>query len=242
MITSAQNPKIKHLAKLVKEAAYRAACGSVVVEGRKLVRELCQNTPAKTLIVTDEKLAEAPCEERLVVSGALFKKISGTKTPEGVAAELPMPQEASLRGCRRLIVLEGVADPGNLGALLRSALAFGWEGLFLLEGCCDLYNDKALRAARGATFRLPARRGGWEELKRLVKENRLPLYAADLRGEGPEEVAKNGIALLFGNEARGVSPEAREACRRVALPMREGVESLNVAVAGGILMYLLGKR
>ena len=88
-----------------------------------------------------------------------MKKISGMQTPEGLVVEIEMPKPAPLEGLKYLLALDGVSDPGNVGALLRTALALGWQGIFILDESCDPFNDKALRSARGATFRLPL---AWE--------------------------------------------------------------------------------
>ena len=111
-------------------------------------------------------------------------------------AEIEMPKESTLEKCRFVLALDGVADPGNLGTLLRSALAFGWEGIFLLENSCDLFNDKAIRAARGATFRLAFASGSWEKLQEIIKKYKWEPYAADLTGISPEKIKGKKSLLL----------------------------------------------
>jgi len=141
---------------------------------------------------------------------------------------------------QRVLVLDGVADPGNLGTLLRTALALGWEGAYLLQNCCDPYNDKALRAAMGATFRLPLRMGTASTLQQLAEEEDWRCWVADLKGESPESVpTQQKIALILGSEAHGVSEACRRLGRAVAIPMPGSMESLNVSTAGAILLYLL---
>jgi TrmH family RNA methyltransferase len=133
-------------------------------------------------------------------------------------------------------VLDRVADPGNLGTLLRSAQAFGWDGVYLIDGCCDPFNDKALRAAKGATFALPYAQGSFDRLQTLGSWQ---LMVADLKGRPPEQVAVGGpLALVLGNEAAGVQEAIRKQGTAVTLPTAAAVDSLNVSVAGGILMYL----
>ncbi|KAG2431050.1 hypothetical protein HYH02_013481 [Chlamydomonas schloesseri] len=200
----------------------------------------------------------------------------------------------------RLLVLDGVQDPGNLGTLVRSALAFGWHGLFLLPGCCDPLNDKAVRASRGAVLRLPVASGRLAELQEAAAELGLLLLCADMEEEEEEEeegekggeeegrgagararagagvgpsgllesggllpildanaaaaAAVNsssssssgtrqgcsGVALVLGSEGQGLSPAVRALCRAVAVPMSPGaMESLNVGVAGSLLMFAL---
>lgn len=176
-----------------------------------------------------------------------------------VAAAASMPQ------LRRLLVLEGVQDPGNLGTLLRCATAFGWDGVWLLPGCCDPFNDKALRASRGASLRLPLVSGDWKQLEHVAAGNGLVLLAAEPEeleqeprqqmgqrqeqgqptkaagGDWLQELRQQRIALVMGTEGQGLSQRALSACRPVSVPMMGDMESLNVGIAGGILMFLLSE-
>lgn len=239
-LTSAQNPLIKHFVKLRQDRNYRYAQKSIVVEGIKMLQEVSQNCPVKTLFVCGETASNIIAEQTFVVTEAIMQKVSGTKSPEGVIAEVAMPPWASLDGKNYVVVLDGVNDPGNMGALLRTALALGWEGAFLLEGSCDPYNEKALRAARGATFRLPLATGGWDELNHLIQKNGWLPVAADTEGMPVSELAHSDkILLVLGNEAQGLSKEAHKFCKKTTIPMSGQMESLNVAIAGGILMYIL---
>lgn len=214
----------------------------------------------------------------LRVSEPVFTKITGLQSVEGVgaAAEVDLPREARLSAMpsgtlRRLLVLEGVQDPGNLGTLLRSALAFGWEAVYLLPGCCDPFNDKAVRASRGAAFRIPLAHGGWDELDALIKQHDMVAVAAQphapqasgskvLGGRspaiGPQDMGPSwpswdplvaemeagissiAVCLVLGSEGQGLSEQALGHCRPVAIPMQEDVDSLNVAVAGGVLLFV----
>ena len=136
------------------------------------------------------------------------------------------------------MVLDGIQDPGNLGTLLRTALAFGWNGIYLLGNCCDPYNDKALRSAKGATFRLQLYQGDKAHLKDLSRTHQV--LVADLDGKAPESVNESEKrVLVLGSESLGVSAESQAFGEKVTLPISGEMESLNVAVAGGILMYQL---
>ncbi len=243
-VTSAQHPLVKHLVKLRQNRDYRYDHHSLVIEGLKLVAEMARDTHFKCVVVRDETLLPkgVKADEVLVVTDSVMQKISGLQTTEGIVAEIAMPQPAVLKGLRYVVALDGIADPGNLGTLLRSALALGWEGVFILENSCDPFNEKAIRAARGATFRLPLAWGNWELLKQLIQDNKLEPLVADLHGKDLADVSvKAGVLLVLGNEARGVSEEAKTACQAVTIPMSGEMESLNVSVAGGIVMYMLGK-
>lgn len=232
-IDSLQNPLVKHMVKLREERAYRYEQRRVFVEGRNLIKEL--KKPLRLFVLDEEPI---PCDEVYRVSPAVMKKMSGVVNPEGLIAEMAMPQNCLLTDKRHLLVLDGVSDPGNLGTLLRTALALGWEGVAIIEGSCDPYNEKALRAAKGATFRIPLFQGSWQQLPKL------PRYTADIHGIPLDQVkTTDGMMLILSSESRGVSPEGREGAQAITIPMTKEMESLNVAIAGGILMYALrGKK
>lgn len=241
-ITSVQHPIVKHLVKLRQNRDYRYDQQSVLIEGITLVTEMRSNKQYKRIIVLDELLIPlgVRAEEILIVNDSVMKKISGVQTPEGIIAEIAMPQPAPLEGKRYIIVFDGLNDPGNMGTLLRSALALGWEGAFILEGSCDPFNDKALRASRGAIFRLPLAWGNWDDLKKLIAVNRLTPFVADLEGRDLADVVDvNNILLVLGNEARGASDTARKIGQSLTIAMPGDMESLNVGVAGSIMMYAL---
>jgi RNA methyltransferase, TrmH family len=233
-IESLQHPLIKHLVKLRQDRAYRYTCKRVFVEGKNLINEL----PHAIAIVgiEDNFPPHLKSCERVVVTPAVMQKISAVKTPEGLIAEVEMPPNQSMLEKEFILAIDGVSDPGNLGTLLRTALALGWEGAFILEGSCDPYNEKALRAAKGATFRLPLCQGSWDELMKIPK----PRYVADLQGESIKDYRpKKGAILVLGKESLGVSPLAKKECTPLTIPMSGAMESLNVAAAGAILMYAM---
>lgn len=242
-ITSAQNPLIKRLVKLRQDRQLRYEGKSVVIEGIKIIREVAQHTPLKALFCCGEPPKEIYARQTFIVPEHVMQKISGTKSPEGIVAEVVMPPEGSLEGKRRILAFDQLNDPGNVGTLIRTALALGWEGLYFIDNCCDPYNEKALRAARGATFHLPMRSGSWEDLEKLSVQNKWSLLAADISGSTPEEISPTeNILLVLGNEAQGLSEETHRRCKKVTIPMAGEMESLNVAIAGAILMYILGQK
>lgn len=241
-ITSVQHELVKHLVKLRQNHDYRMDHQSLVIDGIKLVSEIGKKIKPKVLIAWDESLIpnDIKADEVVIVSESVMKKISGMVSPEGIVAEIPMPKPASFKGKQYIIAVDGVSDPGNVGTILRTALALGWEGVFFLDDCCDPYNEKALRSARGASFQLPLAWGNWDNLKKIILDNQLDPIVADLKGIKLQDVkVKHGICLVLSNEAHGPSKIAQQLCQPVTIAMADEVESLNVAVAGGIMMYAL---
>lgn len=241
-ISSLQHPIIKHLVKLRQDARYRNAQQSLVIEGIKPILEIGCSTPAKLILTCDPTLIPKylATETLLVCTEAVMEKASGLVNSEGILAEIPQPTHTSLEGKKSLLILDSINDPGNLGTLMRTALALNWEGVCIVGESCDPYNEKALRASRGACLSLPWMRMEWNELKSFASRNRLHPLLADLNGKLPHHFPQEqGVMLVLSNEARGPSPEALEWCEKVSIPLAETVESLNVAIAGAILMYVI---
>ena len=137
-----------------------------------------------------------------------------------------------------IVVLDALADPGNVGTILRTAVALGWDGAFLTPNTADPFNDKALRAARGAPLFLPLRQGSLEELTELVRSNKMTVYVADVEGKELQEASfKKPLALVLGHETLGPSAQAKELGQAITIPMESSMESLNVASAAAIIMY-----
>ncbi len=231
-ISSLQHPIVKHALKVRTDKAYRTAESEVLIAGFKLVREVA---PLKALFVLPGTPL-VPADQVYTVTEDILKKITGLMHPEPIAALTAMPEESSLTGARFLLALDQVSDPGNVGTLLRTALALGWEGAFLTEGSADPFNDKALRAAKGATFRLPFRTGTAQELLALARSNKMRLLLADVGGS-PLSASKENTLLVLGSEAKGASQALKDQCEAITIPMSGKMESLNVACAGAILMY-----
>ena len=174
-----------------------------------------------------------------------FREISGTETPQGI---LLMCAEPALDagglfdgGAQRLLLVDGVQDPGNVGTLIRAALAFSLDGVVVLEGTVDPWNAKVVRAAVAAGLSVPVVRLRWRECRDRLLEGGVPVVVAAAEGAdvGRVEIMPKW-ALVVGNEGAGVRDEIREDARiEVAIPMPGGAESLNAGVAGAILLYAL---
>ena len=244
-ITSRQNPLMVYIRKLGASRACRERAGEYLGDGVKLLAEAARWGAALTAVVCTEgtALPPLPADVRLVeVPGELMAYISPMEAPQGALflAKQPdlCPPERLESG--RYLALEGVQDPGNVGTILRTADAFGADGLFLLEGCADLYNPKTVRASMGAVFRCPVWRCGLSELTDRLSAAGLPLYGAALREDTLDvrQVDLRRGAVLVGSEGRGLSRSALDACAAtVKIPMNPRCESLNAAAAAAILLW-----
>ena len=245
VITSLQHDLVKHLIKLKNKRRYRYQQKKFFIEGVKPLKEICKTTAPKTLIV-DENISmptEIYSDNTVLVSSAVMKKISAVETPEGIVAEFSMPSSPVFNSNDNILVLDKINDPGNLGTLLRTALAFGWDSIFITENTVDPYNDKVLRAARGAHFRLSIEVGSIEKLLGLIEEKKWSCFVADTSGKPVNTISqKRGTALILSSESHGPSEEELpKSHQKITIPMFGEMESLNVAVAGAILMYELKK-
>lgn len=240
-----QHPQVKFWVKLRKDRKERQKENKVLIVGKNLVLDLLQKFTPSALILGEEISLSDSAKGKVLyrVSEQVMKKITGLEEPDGYAAEFKIPDQNFQSTVTRLLVLDGLSDPGNLGTLIRSALALGWDAVFLLDGTVDPYNDKALRSAKGATFHLPFLSGDKKQLLEYCKEQELDILLADIEGNEPSNfIGRKRIALVLGNEARGISVEGFLNAERVSIKMRVESESLNVGVAGGILMYVLGGK
>jgi len=235
-IKSLQHPFVKHLLKLRKSRKYRLEKKLLILEGKKMILEY--QGEINTLLVT--KKENVPCHLKpkmiLIVSDTIIQKISGAGSAEPYLAEISFNPCFSLEGKKHLLGLDQVADPGNVGTLIRTAAAFRFQGVFLTQGCADPFMDKALRAAKGATFHLPIQIGTVEDLIFLIEKNRLTPYVADKIGSS-DLLLDFSFILILGNEGKGVSKHLKEISQLLSILIACQTESLNVAVAGGILMH-----
>jgi RNA methyltransferase, TrmH family len=243
VLTSLQHPLVKHLVKLRTDSAYRYEHQALVLEGVKPIQEVSSHIRKLLYTPSYASLVSPFSGEKWEVTEAILNKISGMTSPEGVIAEVRMPSFVSLDKARHVLALDGISDPGNMGTLLRTALALGWDAVYFLPGSCDPFNEKAIRAARGAHFKLSLAKGTAEQLHEWVKRNQIQSVVADIKGEIPESVpAAKRRLLVLGNEAHGASAAIRQFCQPLTIPMPGEMESLNVAIAGGILLYLLSNK
>ncbi len=239
-ITSLQHPVVKKLVKLREDRSFRHSLNTLLIVGNSVVQEVAKNRPIKTLISLQPLALKA--DEKLIGSAAVIQKIIGHKTDDLIAAEVELPPPGDLDNCQRLVVLEGLGDPGNVGTIFRTALALGWYGVFVMHGSADPYNDKALRASRGAPLFLPWKEGSWEDLKAWISSRKAQVIVADTKGTELSEMKFSvPVCLILGHETRGPSATALKLGSPVTIPMKHEVESLNVSAAAAILLYTIQK-
>lgn len=249
-ITSRQNPLCTHLRKLSSSAAYRRQCGEFLCDSPKLLQEaLLWGSELHTVVVTaGTEAPPLPKGVRLVeVPADVMKSVSPMETPQGtlfICAIHTEPLPETLAG-RRYVVLDTLQDPGNVGTILRTADAFHADGMFLVNGCADLYNPKTLRATMGAVFRCPVWTVGVEELSALLKRSGIPLYGAALREDtlDARQADYSRCAIAIGSEGRGLTDAVLAVCdRTIKIPMSEHCESLNAAAAATVLLWEAARK
>lgn len=238
-ITSLQHPIVKYFVELRKERKLREEKKEALLAGEKIVRELA---PRKSLsiLMTLEDAPDIEAKEKYIVSLDILKKVTGLAEPDGFAASIALPEEESLEEKQRILILDQIADPGNLGTLFRTALALGWEGIWLTPGTVDPFNEKAIRAARGATFWIPFAWKSFEEICDWQKKRKATFYTAHLKGKPIDTLSpKPPLALILSNESHGARNWPSE---KITIPMNDHVESLNVAASGAIILFALRSR
>lgn len=249
--------KLLTLARDLKRRKARERSGLFVAEGVRTVEALCDSLlPIRGVLCAADAESDPRVQallDRLAARGAPvlrvsaveFRSAADTDTPQGILAVTEIPRRAAedLPVPRRVLVLDAVQDPGNVGTMLRTAAALGVDVTIVLPGTVDVWNAKVVRSAMGAVFSHLVLPLAWDEAERWLQVRDVPLWAADAAGVPVAAVAADAparLAVVVANEGAGVSPHvAAAAARLVAIPMAPGAESLNVAVAAGILLYAL---
>jgi len=251
MITSQANEKVKLVRALQARRQAREAEGRFVIEGVRLAEEAAQAGVRVEFAFYEERLdargraaldgLRGQGAAILQVSPEVMAACSGAETPPGLLAVAPLPPltfDLRLPPAAFVLVIDRLSDPGNLGTILRTAAAAGVDVAYLSPGTVDAYNPKVVRGAMGAHFRLPIQQAGWPELQTRLADVRVVLAAAEGGVAYDRADWRRPLALILGGEAEGASEAAeRLAQTRVSIPMPGGVESLNAAVAAGILLF-----
>jgi TrmH family RNA methyltransferase len=248
MITSRANPRIKWVRALHNQRRLRQQEGLFVIEGLRWVREALEAKAQVQLVLytdhLDERgrgllnmLARRGCEI-LAVSDQVMAACSSTRAAQGLLAVLPIPRLPLPDTLDLALIADQVADPGNMGAMLRTAAAAGVHAVFVTEGSVEVTNPKVVRAAMGAHLRLPIHTLGYSELSESLRG--LPIWLAEPGAGRPYTQIdwRSPAALALGSEARGPSPELRRmAAGLTHIPMPGNAESLNAAIAAAILLF-----
>lgn len=253
-ITSSQNETYKKIRKLLSQKSYRQECGLFVVEGKRLFEDAIKSGLFPEQILLGDKLPPheregylslgAPCCH---IRQQLLDALSDTKTSQGVLAVFRLPQNtAQDRISGKSVLLSSLQDPGNIGTIIRTAEAFGLSRVLLTSDCPDLYSPKLLRATMGGVFRqrletVPdsasairrMREEGVRVYAAALCEDAIPVAGADFSGD---------VCVVIGNEGNGLPQEVIALCDgAVLIPMRGKAQSLNAAMAAGILIYEMSR-
>ena len=256
LITSKDNRLVKEWRALSEQAKQRRKTGLFAIEGARLSGDALASGLTLTVVLytSSARQTYSPIVEELIASAQtsaeitpeLARAMADTANPQGVfcvAKSLDIQLSLdTIDNMGRYGVLEDIQDPGNLGTMIRTAEAFGLDGLILSAGCCDIYNPKVLRASMGGVFRLP-----------IASSEDLPATIAELQARGMTALAcvvdadaellhrvdkAAGVLCVIGNEGNGLTPETVAACaKRVTIPMAGRAESLNASMAAGIVMW-----
>ncbi len=229
MISSFDNSKIKLLIKL-KQNKYRKLESKFIVEGSHLVNE------AKMAGVLLEAFSIEEKEGYTQISKSIMEKISATDTMVKEIGLCKLIEKNELSN--KILILDGIQDPGNLGTLMRSACAFGFNTLFIGKGTVDIYNDKVIRSSQGAIFKLNFLFGNTKDF--ILSLNHKVYGTNVINGIKLKNIKKEEkIAVVLGNEGNGISKEVQDLCLDNIYIEMDNTESLNVAIAGSIIMYEL---
>ena len=238
IILSRQNPLVKELASL-KEKKGRRRTGTFLVEGHKMVREaVASGMDVVRLILREGYAGETYGLPAVRLGRDAFAAVCDEKTPQGIAAEVAIPLRSVQPPQGRCLLLDGLQDPANVGAIIRTAVAAGYEDVYL-AGCADPFSPKSVRASMSGVFFARIMQGTQEEILSAIAG--MSVIAADMGGEDVfSYVAPEMFCLAVGSEGSGLSALVRSrADVTVRIPMDARTESLNAAVSAGILMYAL---
>ena len=241
LITSLDNRKIKDIKKL-QTKKYREKTSLFLVEGEHLVLEAYKAGCLETLILKDGFEYDLNVNTISVTENVL-KYISELDTPQPMMGVCHKKEISNAKG--NIIILDNVQDPGNLGTIIRSAVAFNFDTIVLSNDSVDVYNSKVVRASQGLLFNVNIQIGDLTEIIPELKKDGYQIYGTKVtNGNDVKSIAKNSLfAIIMGNEGNGMSDTVSELCDSfVYINMNDKCESLNVGVAASILMYELGSK
>lgn len=246
-ITSTSNETIKYFISL-NDKKTRMNAKRFIVEGYHLVNEASKTNLLEAIISTDEKeLKKINNVRRYLVNDAIINKIATTKNPQNILGIVKMLDHnitnllPIIKGnITKLIMLDDVNDPGNLGTIIRTAAGLGYDGIIMSPNTVDLYNEKVIRSTQGVMFKIPIIKANLQEVIKLLKKEKVFCIGTALTNAKDVKhiTKKDKFAICLGNEAKGISKEVLDNMdENVRIAMNNDVESLNVSIAAGIIMY-----
>jgi RNA methyltransferase, TrmH family len=249
-IESPKNNKIKEWKKLFTKKG-REEFKKFLLEGPHLIDEaLKKKIHITDIIVSDgyqlPEIWDLTNINTWFVSERVMKELANTQQPQGIIAVSPLlNSQLEINTNGKYVLLDGVQDPGNLGTIIRTADSAGFDGVILGEGTVDLYNSKVIRSTQGSLFHLPVVTGDLGEWLEILNQKKIPVFGTALKGATSfyEVEREEGLAIILGNEGNGVQPKfLNQTTQNVYIPIYGQAESLNVAIAAGILFYGLAKH
>ncbi len=246
-ITSTSNETIKYFISL-NDKKTRMNAKRFIVEGYHLVNEASKTNLLEAIISTDEKeLKKINNVKRYLVNDAIINKIATTKNPQNILGIVKMLDHNITNlvpiikeNKTKLIMLDDVNDPGNLGTIIRTAAGLGYDGIIMSPNTVDLYNEKVIRSTQGVMFKIPIIKANLQEVIKLLKKEKVFCIGTALTNAKDVKhiTKKDKFAICLGNEAKGISKEVLDNMdENVKIAMKNDVESLNVSIAAGIIMY-----
>ncbi len=242
-ITSTTNSRVKLVAALQGRARSRRKEGKIVLEGVRLIADATANGATPLFVfytpgAADDLVAElAAVTDTAPVDAVVMRHITETETPQGVVAVFPMPEPSLPETPSRVLILDALQDPGNVGTMIRTAAGAGCDAVVLAPGCVDAYNPKVLRAGMGAHFRVPVAELDWDAIRALDVPH---VYLAAGNADAPYDAVdwRGRWALVIGSEAHGAGDDARQlATTPITIPMARRTESLNAANAAAVMLF-----
>ena len=241
LITSLDNKKIKYLNKL-KDKKFRDTEGLFIIETKNLIEEAYQSNLLEEIYLLEDSNLEFEVPTYYVTK-EVMQKISSLKSPSKC---LGLVKKIAPRDYQnRLLILDNIQDPGNLGTIIRSAVAFNIDTIVLGNTCVDLYNDKTIRASEGMLFKINILRKDLTSFLEELKKNNYTLYGTDVTGGKVLNTVtfSSKCGIVIGSEGKGISPEIKKLINQnIYIPMSYQTESLNASVAASIIMYEMSKK
>ena len=241
VISSLQNERIKNLSKLLNKK-YRDIEGKFIVEGEHLVEEAYKSDKLLEIIKTEDY----ECDIDVPITNVTYeviKKLSNTMNPQRIMGIVSKLDEKEIGN--KVLIIDELQDPGNLGTIIRSCVAFNIDTIILSENTVDLYNDKVIRSSEGMLFKINILKRNIEKIINDLKNNNYKIYGTKVtNGTNLKDTEfPSKLAFIVGNEGNGVRKEILDLCDEyIYIPMNNNCESLNVAIATSIILYEMGDR